>query len=160
MKLPWQITLSVITCSRLLVVGNEQRKKTGKRNDKVEWKGRKRMNINQTTLAIWLTINEGTYRVLTVLSKSTNQRVWYSSSCYTRSGSMKKMLQALTPFLVLVLLFFSLACPLFHSSPTTEGVRWNRLLLTLPDCPWDVWESGLSCLGNDLGQDSSLSVRE
>ena len=27
----------------------------------------------------------------------------------------------------------------------------------LPDCPRDVWESGLSCLCHDLGQDASLS---
>lgn len=40
MKLPWQITLSVITCSRLLVVGNEQRKKKKeKRQSGVEGKG-------------------------------------------------------------------------------------------------------------------------
>lgn len=40
MKLPWQITLSVITCSRLLVVGNEQRKKKQeKRQSGVEGKG-------------------------------------------------------------------------------------------------------------------------
>lgn len=40
MKLPWQITLSVITCSRLLVVGNEQRKKKQEeRQSGVEGKG-------------------------------------------------------------------------------------------------------------------------
>ena len=51
---------------------------------------------------------------------------WYSSSCYTRRGSLKKVLETLPPLLALVLPRFFLAC--FRSSPTTESLeqaRWN-----------------------------------
>ena len=55
----------------------------------------------------------------------------YSSSCYTRRGSLKKFLQALTPLLALVLPRFFLAP--FRPSPTTESLeqanvtlQWNR----------------------------------
>ena len=45
----------------------------------------------------------------------------YSSSCYTRRGSLKKFLQALPPLLALVLPPFFLAC--FHLSPNTESLE-------------------------------------
>ena len=64
-----------------------------------------------------LTIYEVTAGVLTVLSKIRG----YSSSCYTRRGSLKKVLQALPPLLALVLPHFFLAC--FRSSPTTESLE-------------------------------------
>ena len=48
----------------------------------------------------------------------------YSSSCYTRRGSLKKFLQALPPRLALVLPRFFLFR--FRSSPTTESLEQAR----------------------------------